>query len=157
MKKTIIIMLILTAGLFQHSCSKKLIPGLKAGKEYDISAFDYLYVDAVGKKLLGNLGDALEEFEQCLTINPESDAVYYQMAQIVLINGDLINGKKYIKKASEIQPGNLWYNMLLASIYHQQNNLDSAIICYERAVKAYPEKRGSSGFSGKIVFAEQEL
>jgi len=140
MKKTIIIILILTTGLFQQSCSKKLIPGLKAGKEYDISAFDYLYVDAVRKKLLGNLGDALEEFEQCLIINPESDAVYYQMAQIVLTNGDLENGKKYVKKASEIQPSNLWYNMLLASIYHQQNNLDSAIICYERAVKAYPDK-----------------
>ena len=140
MKKAIILVLILTAGLFQQSCSKKLIPGLKAGREYDISAFNYLYVDAVRMKLMGNLGDALKFFEQCLILNPESDAVYYQMAQIVLTSGDLVNGKKYIKKANEIQPGNLWYNMLLASIYHQQNNLDSAIICYEKAVKAYPEK-----------------
>ena len=140
MKKIQILVLILTAILFQASCSKKLIPGLKAGREYDVSAFNYLYVDAVRMKLMGNLGDALKYFEQCLILNPESDATYYQMAQIVLTSGDLVNGKKYIKKGCEIQPGNLWYNMLLASIYHQQNNLDSAIICYERAVKAYPEK-----------------
>jgi tetratricopeptide (TPR) repeat protein len=140
MKKTIIGVLILTAGLFQQSCSKKLIPGLKAGKEYDASAFNYLFVDAVRMKLMGNMGDALEYFDQCLVLNPESDATYYQMAQIVLSNGDIGNGKKYIKKACAIQPGNLWYNMLLASIYNQQNNLDSAIICYERAVRAYPEK-----------------
>jgi tetratricopeptide (TPR) repeat protein len=140
MKKVILIVFILNAALLFQSCSKKLIPGLKAGREYDISAFNYLYVDAVRMKLMGNLGDALKYFEQCIILNPESDATYYQMAQIVLMNGDLANGKKYIKKASEIQPGNLWYNMLLASIYHQQNNLDSAIICYERAVKAYPEK-----------------
>ena len=140
MKKIQILVLILTAILFQTSCSKKLIPGLKAGREYDVSAFNYLYVDAVRMKLMGNLGDALKYFEQCLILNPESDATYYQMAQIVLTSGDLVNGKKYIKKGCEIQPGNLWYNMLLASIYHQQNNLDSAIICYERAVNAYPEK-----------------
>lgn len=140
MKKVILLILMLTAGLFYTSCSKKLVPGLKTGREYDVSAFNYLYVDALRMKLMGNLGDALKYFEQCLIINPESDATYYQMAQIVLTNEDLVNGKKYIKKASEIQPGNLWYNMLLAGIYHQQNNLDSAIICYERAVRAYPEK-----------------
>lgn len=140
MKKTIILLLILIASLFQAACSKKLIPGLKAGREYDVSAFNYLYVDAVRMKLMGNLGEALKYFEQCLILNPASDATYYQMAQIVLTSGDLMNGKKYIKKACEIEPGNLWYNMLLASIYHQQNNLDSAIICYEKAVKAYPEK-----------------
>ncbi len=30
--------------------------------------------------------------------------------------------------------------MLLSSIYHREGNIDSAIICYERAVRAYPEK-----------------
>jgi len=91
-------------------------------------------------KLMGNLGDALKYFEQCLILNPESDATYYQMAQIVLTSGDLANGKNYLRKACEIAPGNLWYNMMLASIYNRQNKLDSAIICYERAIKAYPEK-----------------
>lgn len=139
-RKTIILASILFIALAYTSCSKKLIPGLKSGKEYDLAAFNYLYVDAVRMKLLGNMGEALKYFEQCLILNPQSDAVYYQMAQIVLGGGDLANGRKYIKKACDLQPGNLWYNMLLAGIYHQQNNLDSAIICYERTVKAYPEK-----------------
>jgi tetratricopeptide (TPR) repeat protein len=142
MKKLRLLIFILTAGLIFISCSKKIIPGLKAlkaGKEYDLAGYNYLYVEAVKHKLLGNLGDALKYFEQCIIINPESDASYYQMGQIVLSNGDLINGKKYIKKACEIQPENLWYNMLLAGIYNQQSNIDSAIIFYERAAKAYPE------------------
>ena len=140
MQKTKILTFMLVVALAFASCSKKLIPGLKSGREYDLAAFNYLYVDAVRMKLLGNLGEALKYFEQCLVINPQSDAAYYQMAQIVLGNGDLENGKKYIIKACDLQPENLWYNMMLASIYHQQNNLDSAIICYERTVKAYPEK-----------------
>jgi predicted Zn-dependent protease len=143
MKKIKLLIFILTAGLVLLSCSKKMIPGLKygkAGKEYDMAGYNYYYVEAVKQKLLGNLGDALKYFEQCILINPESDASYYQMGQIVLSNGDLMNGKKYIKKACELQPENLWYNMLLAGIYNQQNNIDSAIIFYERAAKAYPEK-----------------
>ncbi len=122
------------------SCSRKLIPGLKAGKEYDRAAFDYIYVEAVRHKLMGNFGDALKFFEQSLVLNPESDAAWYHMAQIVLSNGDFNNGKKYALKASELQPGNLWYNMMLAGIYHQQNNIDSAILCYERAVRGSPDK-----------------
>lgn len=140
MKRLVLIALLLIPEFFLPSCSKKLIPGLKAGKEYDISAFNYLYVEAIRMKLMGNLGDALEDFGQCIILNPKSDATYYEMAQIVLSNGDLANGKKYIKKACEIEPGNFWYNMLLANIYNQQNNLDSAIICYERVIKAYPDK-----------------
>jgi len=139
-QKTKILTFILVVALAVVSCSKKIIPGLKGGREYDLAAFNYLYVDAIRMKLLGNMGEALKYFEQCLILNPQSDAAYYQMAQIVLGNGDLANGKKYIKKACDLQPENLWYNMLLASIYHQQNNLDSAIICYERTLKAYPEK-----------------
>jgi len=139
-RKATILIFILFMALAFTSCSKKLIPGLKSGKEYDLAAFNYLYVDAVRMKLLGNMGEALKYFEQCLILNPQSDATYYQMAQIVLGSGDLANGKNYIKKACDLQPGNLWYNMMLAGIYHQENNLDSAIICYERTVKAYPEK-----------------
>ena len=140
MRRIRFIIVIFLAAVTVMSCSKKLIPGLKAGKEYDQTAFDYLFVDAVRQKLLGNLGEALKYFEQCLIINPESDASYYHMAQIVLSTGDLDNGKRYTLKACELQPGNLWYNVLMAGIYHQQNNIDSAIICYERAVKGNPDK-----------------
>jgi len=140
MRKVRAIILLMAAAVMILSCSRKLIPGLKAGKEYDQSAYDYLFVDAVRQTLLGNFGDALKFFEQCLILNPESDAAYYHMAQIVLASGDINNGKKYALKACEMQPGNLWYNMMMAGIYHQQNNIDSAIICYERAVKGNPDK-----------------
>ena len=54
---------------------------------------------ALKQKLLGNIGDALKYLEQCIKINPESDAAYYQMAQIVIANGDIKNGKKFAIKA----------------------------------------------------------
>jgi len=141
MRKTVNIVLVLvTTVLFTGSCSRKIVPGLKPGKEYNLAGYNNLYIEAIKQKLLGNIGNALQCFQQCIEINPQSDGSYFQMAQILISSGDIDNGKKFLKKACEISPDNMWYNMLLAGIYHQQNNIDSTIICYERAVKGNPSK-----------------
>jgi Tfp pilus assembly protein PilF len=124
------------------SCGKKMVPSMttdKQGKSYNVAAFNYVYVEGIKQKLMGNVGEALKYFEQSLEINPGSDAVYYQMAQIVVANGDIKNGRKYVTKAISIDEKNLWYLMMLAGIYYQEKNLDSAIIYYEKAVKYFPE------------------
>lgn len=130
-------------GLGFSSCSRKLTASGSDGKstkKFDVSAYNYVYVEALKQKLMGNSGDALKYLEQCVKINPKSDAAYYEMAQIVIANGDTKNGKKYIAKALSIDEENLWYLTMLAGIYYQEKNLDSAIIYYEKAVKYFPEK-----------------
>lgn len=124
------------------SCSRKTVPALalnRDGKSYDQAEFNYLYVEAVKQKLMGNIGDALRYLEECVKINPLSDAAYYQMAQIVVAGGDLHNGKKYSLKALSVEEKNLWYLMMTAGIYYQEKNLDSALIYYEKAVKYFPD------------------
>ena len=133
----------LLMAMFTTSCNRKIVPGLKggkSGKEYDQTTFSWYFVEATRQKLLGNMGEALKNLEQCILINPGSDAAFYQIAQIMINNGNLQNGKKYLWKAAELEPANLWYQMTLSGIYFQEKNLDSAIICYEKAVKAFPEK-----------------
>ncbi|HEY5123468.1 MAG TPA: tetratricopeptide repeat protein, partial [Ignavibacteria bacterium] len=125
------------------SCGRKMLPSTvigKNGKTYDAAAYNYIYAEALKQKLMGNGGDALKYLEQCIKINPESDAAYYQMAQIVIANGDTKNGKHYAALALSIDEKNIWYLTMLAGLYYQDKNLDSAIICYEKAVKYYPEK-----------------
>lgn len=125
------------------SCQKNVAPGLSGtlrGKSYDSAAFDYLYIEAIKEKLMGNPGEALKNFEQCLKMTPNNDAIYYQMAQILLNGGDINNGIKYARKAVELNPENLWYLRMIAGTYYQINNLDSAVYFYEQAVKKYPER-----------------
>ncbi len=121
------------------SCSKKILPVNVSGKKYDEAAFNFVFVEALKQKLLGNGGDALKYLEQCVKINPESDAAYYQMAQIVVAGGDLTNGKKYALKAINIDDKNLWYLMMMAGMYYQEKKIDSAILYYEKAVKTFPD------------------
>lgn len=125
------------------SCGKKLAPSevkLKVPETYDVAAFNFVYVEALKQKLMGNGGDALKYLEQSLKINPQSDAAYFQMGQIVVANGDLKNGKKYIIKALSLDEANIWYLTMLGSLYYQEKNIDSAVFCYEKAVKYFPDR-----------------
>ncbi|MCX6325588.1 MAG: tetratricopeptide repeat protein [Bacteroidia bacterium] len=124
------------------SCGKKIVPARVNGKQlenFDAASFNYVYVEAIKQKLMGNGGDALKFFEQCIKINPGCDAAYYQMAQIVIANGDIKNGKHYVARALTIDSENIWYLMMLAGIYYQEKNLDSSIIYYEKAVRYHPD------------------
>ena len=125
------------------SCNKNVVPaGIKGNPSagYDSATFNYIYVEALKQKLMGNAGEALKDLEQCIKMNPESDAAYYQMAQIVIANGDLKNGKKYGLKALSVDERNIWYLTMLGGLYYQEKNIDSAIIFYEKAVNLFPEK-----------------
>ena len=135
------IMLLISA----FSCNRKIVPDEVSGgriKPFDTATFNFIFVEAVKEKLMGNGGDALKLLEQAARINPESDATYFQMAQILIANGDLQNGKKYALKAWNIDKKNFWYLMMLAGAYYNEKNLDSAILFYNKAITYFPEKEG---------------
>jgi tetratricopeptide (TPR) repeat protein len=125
------------------SCNAKISPSNTEEKEkikYDVAAFNWIFVEAVKQKLLGNGGEALKYLEQAVKINPESDASYYQMAQIVSANGNIGDARKFLKKALSLDPQNMWYLMMIGGFYYQERNIDSAIYYYEKVVKNYPEQ-----------------
>lgn len=149
--------LLILAILF--SCNKGISPSRgTAGKtkSYDTATFERYFIEAVKLKLLGNNGDALRLLEQCLKINPLSDAACFQTAQILIALGEVNNGKKYALKATKLEPKNFWYLMMLAGTYYQENNLDSAIIFYRKASVAFPEKEDLLLTLGKLYSENKE-
>lgn len=156
--KNYIVFLILVFLLFS-ACGRKIAPSrglVNPGKGYDSASFNYVYVEAIKQKLMGNGGDALKYLEQCVKINPKSDAAYYQMAQIVIANGDVQNGKKLISRAISIDDHNMWYLMMIAGLYYQEKNLDSAIYFYETAVRNFPEKENLQVALGSLYSENRE-
>ena len=135
--------LIILVVIFTQSCNRRITPASVKGKEisgYDSTKFDYVFTEALKQKFLGNAGDALKYLEQCVKLNPESDAAYYEMSQIYLMLSDAERGKKYALKALSLSEKNVWYQTLVASLYYQQRNIDSAVYYYEKAVALNPEK-----------------
>jgi tetratricopeptide (TPR) repeat protein len=144
MRKSIIFLFIFlsTYFLFQ-SCNIKITPSATSKSSnllYDSTAFDYVFTEAIKQKFMGNPGDALRYLEQCIKINPQSDAAYYELAQIALMLPDYHNGKKFALKAISLNEKNLWYLMLIANIYYQEKKIDSAILFYEKAINYFPDK-----------------
>jgi predicted Zn-dependent protease len=139
----IVIMVIVFAGIITESCTRKAVPAAIMAKDdvsYDKAKFNYLYVEAIKEKLMGNSGDALKYFEEAIKIKPACDAAYYQMAQIASLNGDLTNAKRLLKQALVIDKENKWYLMMMGGFYYQEKNLDSAIYYYGNVVKYFPEE-----------------
>jgi predicted Zn-dependent protease len=123
------------------ACSRKVSPAVTKGDKtgnFDRASFNYVYVEGIKQKLMGNGGEALKRFEQAININPGSDACYYQIAQILTASGDIVNAKKYLIRAIEIDDNNEWYLVMIGGLYYQEKNLDSAIFYYEKAVKYFP-------------------
>ena len=118
--------------------SGRMIPH---GKEFDSLEFQYYFVEAIKQKLFGNPSDAMRLLDQCLKINPGSDAANFQMAQILSATGNETESRKYVKKANELDDNNIWYMMMLASSYYKENKADSAILYYEMAARKFPERR----------------
>jgi Tfp pilus assembly protein PilF len=129
--------------LVMSGCSRNTFPAKGEAAElqkYDVAQYEYFYVEALKQKLLGNSGDALGYFEQCLKLNPASGASYYQMATIIAASGNTGSARKYALKAVELEGKNLWYLMLLSELYYHEKNIDSTIVWYEKAVKLFPDK-----------------
>lgn len=126
----------------QAGCSRKTtgfsVKSDKTGR-FDTATFDLFFTEGVKQKLLGNNSEALKLFEQCIIMNPGSDASYYQIAQILLSGGDITKGKMYALKAHGTDEKNIWYMSLLAGIYYSEKNLDSAIVYYEKLILAHPD------------------
>lgn len=118
------------------SCGKTFSPGQSNDSEENGFKyyFTYLYTDGIRLRILGNTAEALKHFEICLKIEPGNDAVLFQIAQVMLQNGNLNGAKYYLLEAVKAVPENIWYNIMLQKIYAQQNNSDSALIFIKKAI-----------------------
>ena len=126
-------------GLISCVAKKETIKTQAELLSYDKATFDLYYAEALRLKLTGNISDAFKLLEVCRRINPDSDAVNFQMAQILLGSGDFKNGKLFAKRAYELDKKNIWYSSLLAGTYYQENNIDSTIYYYEKIIELIPE------------------
>lgn len=124
------------------SCNRKAFvsTGIKDKTSNESAVFNYTFSEALKQKMAGNLAEALKDFEQCIEINPASDAVYFEMAEITLSNGDYDAAKEYLGTALKLDDKNIWYLTMMAALYYQEKDLDSTIIIYRKALELYPDK-----------------
>lgn len=146
--------------------------------------FEFMFIEGLKEKMLGNIDRSAQYFNQCLELNPKSAAVLYELANLYTLRGDFTSSRLLLEKAIEINPDNKWYKLLLAQIYQKSKQYDQASKIYKQlissepanieyhymnamlltsgeqfneAIKAYNELEKITGFNDQIAMARQQL
>lgn len=107
--------------------------------EDDEKKFEYLFVEGLKEKSLGNMQKAIQLFSSCLEIDPNSSAAMYEVAQIHAANNDFTSASLLLEKAISISPENKWYKILLAQIYQQARQFAKAAELYDQLLQNEPD------------------
>ncbi len=146
--------------------------------------FEYLFIEGLKQKMLGNNDAAVQYFNGCLDINPKSAASLHELAKIYVSKGEIVSAKLLLEKAIQIDHENKWYKLLLARIYQNNNEYSKASQIYTdllkddpanvdylyrkavlmassdkpgEAIQAYNELEKVMGYNEQIALARQNL
>lgn len=108
--------------------------------EKELFEYQYKFLEANRAKLLGELGRAANLFLECIKINPNSDASYYELSNIYFAYGEEGKALEASKKALSIDRSNKWYYFQLARLYQVNEQKDNAVSVYEDLIKQFPEE-----------------
>ncbi|MFN8135325.1 MAG: tetratricopeptide repeat protein [Bacteroidales bacterium] len=97
-----------------------------------------LFLDATTAKLKGDYAGAITLYKSCIEKNPKHSASMYELAQLYYTAGDFTTAATYAEQASELEPGNKWYKLLLVEIYGKADRKKELLKTCENLVKQIP-------------------
>ncbi|OFY86729.1 MAG: hypothetical protein A3F72_00060 [Bacteroidetes bacterium RIFCSPLOWO2_12_FULL_35_15] len=102
--------------------------------------FEYVFFNGNKEKMLGNYDLAEILFSQALKIDPNSAATMYELANIYAFQNNKNQALFYSKKAAEIDPRNVWYQMLYAECLKESKQPAEVANVYKKLVNDYPDR-----------------
>jgi tetratricopeptide (TPR) repeat protein len=129
--------------LLTGCAGKKIISSDKPHRkltEKELFEYQYKFMEANRAKLIGELGRAANLFIECIKINPDSDASFYELSNIYFAYGEMDKALEASKKALSIDKSNKWYYFQLARLYQVNEQKGNAVSVYEELVKKFPQE-----------------
>lgn len=112
----------------------------KALTEDEQRKFEYFLIEASRLKQSGDYDAALEMYEHCLSIDPTSGAVLYEMAYFYTMLNQADKAQDCFERAVAVNPDNFWYKQTLAAFYQRAGQPDKAIAVYESMAAQFPQR-----------------
>ena len=102
--------------------------------------FDYLFQEGVRQEVAKNFDAAIDLFDYCHQLDPESGAVLFELADLYrYVKNDSL-AISALEKACKIDPKNYWYKNSLVSLYLENRRNDEALQVAENMAQQFPEK-----------------
>ena len=99
-----------------------------------------LFFDASKQKMLGNFEDAAVLYHDCIKIDPNNAASFYELANLLTSSQQVAEALPFALRALEIDPKNEWYALFTAEIQLGLNDFEAAMRIYEQLTQDHPEK-----------------
>jgi tetratricopeptide (TPR) repeat protein len=165
--------------------------GLTSDKHKEVltekQEMEYLFHFIEGNKLktLGYFNDAVANYNKCLVLKPQSDAVNYELANVYILNNDFYKALSYSKIAANKDRTNVWYQLLYANLLIQNKDFKEAVSTLEsylkrdaenmevklllasiysssgkdakKAIAIYESIENNMGFSEELAFEKEKL
>ena len=102
--------------------------------------YNYIFFEGLKHKSLYNYDKAKEYYLDCVDLNKQESAAYYELALIFLYENSLDQSLFYIKKAVNINPKNESYLLIKAEVLQKQGKYTEASGVYSNLITKKPEK-----------------
>ncbi len=157
MKNTALYFLLIACLWFTSCATSKVAQGTSVSPltEADLRKHDYYFLEATRQREMENHADALALYEHCLSLNPQSAAVMYELAQYYAFLQMPARSRALLEKAVELQPNNFWYRQTLGAYYRSIKEMDKAIALYEDMSQQFPA-RGELLMMLMDLYAQQQ-
>lgn len=148
MRQSLFILTILTA-IILSSCkssqkainSSPEVSNVQDLPEEKKKEFEFLFIEALKQKMIGNLQRAVTLLSSCLEIDPNSSAAMFELANINVANNDFTSASLMLEKAISINPDNKWFKLLLARIYSQTGKHTESAMLYNQLLQIEPDNQ----------------
>ncbi len=100
--------------------------------------FDYYFLESARLRIAQKYDTSYEMLMHCLSMNPQSADVYYELAQYYLILKANDRGIAAMEKAVEYAPANYWFSQGLANLYVQKGEMAKATALLETMAANFP-------------------
>jgi len=115
-----------------------------------------IFVNANKEKILGNLNKAEEMFFQCIEIDPNDAASYFELSKIYSSKNNFDDALTFAEKALVISPENVWYQLYLASLYKKNNEFLKAAEIYSNLIISDPDNIDNfNNLAFSYIYAEK--
>jgi tetratricopeptide (TPR) repeat protein len=149
MKQTSLWLIIFLAGIISAcSVTKKTVKteSVQSGQttespEERKKEFEYLFIEALKQKMVGNPQKAVSLLSNCLEIDPNSSSAMYELANLHIMGNDLTSASLLLEKAISINPGNKWFKLLLVKIYEQNGKYGESANLFDQLSKSEPDNQ----------------
>jgi len=125
-------------GLFKKSDKKEKVRRDAALEQ----KLQFAYGEGLRLKTTFNLNEAISYFDECIRLDPEMAAAYFELSNIYHQLNDLDKALANAKKAAETDPSNFWYQMLYLETLEKMEKYPEALKVAEPLLEKFPNETG---------------